>query len=120
MTTAEFRAGGPPISVTIRCGFADPGAYELFLWDADRNRRVQLGAGNFINSDDDTFTIASDAGQNGKILQCVATVNPLDDNGQFGVGMIVEQDGTQLADEEVSGKSKLPTVTLALFVQLQG
>jgi hypothetical protein len=120
ITTATFQADGPPIAVTIRCGFADPGTYELFLWEADRNSRKELGAGNFINSDDDTFTLSSDAGQNGKILQCVATVNPLDRNGQFGVSMVVEQGGKQLANEVVSSKSDLPSVSVALFVQLEG
>ncbi|HKP75952.1 MAG TPA: hypothetical protein VJT67_10445 [Longimicrobiaceae bacterium] len=120
MTTAKFRADGPPITVTIRCGFADPGAYELFLWEADRNSRQELGAGNFINADDDTFSLSSDAGQTGKILQCVATVNPLDNNGQFGVSMIVAQGGDQLANEVVSSTSNLPSVTVALFVQLEG
>jgi hypothetical protein len=120
MTTAKFRADGPPIAVTIQCGFADPGAYELFLWEADRNTRRQIGEGNFINSDDDTFMLSSDASQSGKILQCVATVNPLDNNGQFSVNMLVEQDGTQLANEVVASTSDQPSVTMALFVQLEG
>jgi hypothetical protein len=119
MTKANYRVGGGSIRVTIRCGFAEPGAYELFLWEADRNSRVKLGEGNFINPGDDTFTIAADAGQNGKILQCVATINPLESNGRFGVDMLVEQDGSQLADEPVSDTSDLPTVTVALYVQLE-
>ena len=120
MTKATYRAGGPPLSIAIRCGFAEPGVYELFLWDADRNSRVKLGEGNFINTDDDTFTIPANAGQDGKILQCIATINPLESNGRFGVDMLIEQGGEQLADEEVSDRSDLPTVTVALFVQLQG
>ncbi|HEX8907270.1 MAG TPA: hypothetical protein VF771_20630 [Longimicrobiaceae bacterium] len=120
MTKAQFEADGPPIAVTIQCGFADPGAYDLFLWEADRNSRKEIGAGNFINSDDDTFTLSSDSGQNGKILQCVATVNPLDKNGQFSVNMLIEQGGQELANEAVSGTSDQPSVTVALFVQLEG
>jgi hypothetical protein len=120
MKTANFQAGGPPISVTIRCGFADTGSYEVFLWEADRNSRRSIGIGNFINADDDTFTLPSDSGQNGKILQCIATVDPLDDDGKFGVSMIVEQGSSELAVEEVTGKSGLPTVTVQLFIQLAG
>lgn len=103
----------------ILSGFAQPGAYQLFLWEANRNSNNQVGQGNFINTEDDVFSLAASPAQDGRILQCIATVNPFEASGEFAVTMRVSQDGAMLASDTVQGQAPLPTVTLQIFVQLR-
>ncbi len=119
METARYDAAGGPIRIEIASGFAQPGAYQLFIWEANRNSNSQLGQGNFISSEDDVFQLSASPAQNGRILQCIATVNPVGDGGRFAVTMDVEQDGRRLASDTVAGQAPLPTVTLQVFIQLE-
>lgn len=119
METARFNAAGGPIRIEITSGFAQPGTYQVFIWEANRNSNSQLGQGNFISSEDDVFQLSASPAQDGRILHCIATVNPLGDGGQFAVTMDVEQDGARLASDTVAGQASLPTVTLQIFIQLE-
>ena len=121
MTTAEFDpAGGPPV-VEVRAGHAQPGSYTLLLWAAERNEVVFSARGNFINTDDDAWPLPGAVAEHDlRLVECIATVvvtPPLD---QYEVGMVVVQDGHELAAVVQSGeRPPVGAVTVDLFVRLE-
>jgi hypothetical protein len=120
MVDAKYQVGAGPLRIEIVSGFAHPGTYRLFLWEANRNSSQKIGQGNFTSSEDDAFQLDSSPVQDGRTLQCLANVNPLGDGCQFAVTMTVSQNGAVIGSDTVTGSASLPTVTLQIFLRLVG
>lgn len=120
MQTIEFNNEGGPIYVEVRCGYAQPGAYDLRLWEADVNEIVMKEEGNFINPDDDSYPLPIPNKKNNcRIVDCLATVTITPPIKDYQVDLRIHQDGSELGIETVSGQSDGPTVTVRLFMQLE-
>lgn len=121
MKTVHFNREGGPLSIEIRAGFAQPGSYGVFLWEANQNTVVFQRRGNFINTDDDRYTLPGPASVHvGRLLDCLATFTITPPIDRYRLQMIVFQDGAELGMEVREGKSDQPTVTVEIFIQLTG
>lgn len=119
MEQATYREGGQPLSVTVESGFAKPGFYEVFLWTADRQTNEKVGEGDF--SSPTSIQLPATAGQDGRIVHCIATVDLLGDP-DFAVTMTVSQGGARLASDAVRDRVEdveaEPTVSLQILIRL--
>jgi len=116
----KFKKSGGPIIAEISCGYAQPGAYTLYLWEANENKIVMKKKGNFINSDDDSYELPNpNEHNNGRILDCLSTVVITPPIKDYNVELKVSQDGNILGSEAASGQSDSPSITVRLFVQLE-
>lgn len=119
MEQARYQVDGPDLTVEVRSGFAKPGFYEVFLWDADGQTNEKIGEGRF--SSPTPIDLSATAGMDRRILQCIAGVELLGDP-DFSVTMTVSQAGEALGANTVEGPSDdvdaEPVVPLRLFVRL--
>lgn len=120
MKNVKFKPDGGPITVAVKCGFAQAGSYTVYLWEAHANKIVVKARGNFINPDDDTYRLPAPNVQNDqRIVECIATVVLTPPIKQYDLSLTVSQDGVQLASEASAGQADSPTVTVDLFVQME-
>lgn len=116
-TPVTFDPKGPALTVEVRCGYAQAGAYILKLWDA--NKVVQSEEGTFFHPEDDSYTLQGLAKeQNGRLLQCTATVEVIPPIKQFAVLLTVWQGGKQVGSLTASGETDDSEVTRSLFATL--
>ena len=120
MQTAKFKKSGSPLMVEIRGGYAQPGSYSLFLWEANVNKVVFEAKGNFINTDDDIYSLPLPVeANNGRIIDVGITfvITPPIDN--YYAEVIVTQDGTVIGKDFRGGSSTDRTITLKLLISLE-
>jgi hypothetical protein len=119
MKVAVFDPAGGPLSATITSGQAQPGSYELLLWEANVNKVLMDERGNFLNSDDDTYELPLPNTQNhGRIVECIATAVITPPITNYALRLSIQQDGVEIGLDEAADKATVPTVTADLFVQL--
>jgi hypothetical protein len=119
MKIVEFNKSGGPIKAEVTCGHAQPGAYTLLLWEADKNTIVMEKKGNFINPDDDSYELPiPNEGNNGRIIDCLSTVVITPPIQYYEIGLQITQDGKVLEEEIVSGSSKQSTISVEMFLKL--
>jgi hypothetical protein len=120
MKVAVFDPEGGPIIASITSGFAQPGSYTMYLWEAHANLVVFKTRGNFINADDDTYKLPPPNQQNHhRIVEFISTVVITPPIKDFSMRLAVLQDGVEIGFEEAVGQSTSPTVTADLFLQLE-
>jgi len=120
MNVAKFNPTGGPITATVASGFAQPGSYTLFLWEAHANKIVLSARGNFINSDDDTYKLPLPNPQNqDRIVQAIDTVGITLPIRNYDLRLTIHQDGGDIGEETVTGQAKDPSVTADLFLRLE-
>lgn len=120
MQIIRFDRHNGALRVEVRAGWANPGAYDLILWEADSNARVMEEAGNFLNTADDSYTLPGPASaQDGRIVEAFVTLTPVDEHGRYSASMRVSQGAQLLGDVSVSGESSEHTVMLDLFARLE-
>ena len=98
---------GSSVEVEVRCGQAQEGAYVLTLWDG--NTKVARWEGNFLNTDDDKYTLPGDASeQDGRILQCKFEIGITPPITRYHAEMEVMQNGTsvEILDESGDGAGR--------------
>lgn len=118
--TATFNPAGGPLSATITSGQAQPGSYELLLWEANSNKILMDERGNFLNADDDTFELPQpNSANDGRIVECIATAVITPPITNYALRLSIQQDGVEIGFDVSADKAKTPTVTADLFVQLQ-
>lgn len=124
METITFNTEGGPLVAEVSSGFAQPGFYVLQLWNAGVNQVVMREQGNFINDDDDAYTLPTPNELNdGRVIQAVVTLTilPLADSGdpQYNVTLTLSQDGAELGKVSVSNTTTQHTVLVNVFATLQ-
>jgi hypothetical protein len=128
MDVARFNPDGGPLEARIVCGFAQPGSYELRLFAAGSNVLVPwppLGepkpTGNFLNPDDDRYALPGLARENdGRLLECFASVEIAPPLNAFSLALEVFQDGEQIGRDVKEGTGgDFATVVADLFVELR-
>jgi hypothetical protein len=99
-------------------GFAQPGSYQLQLWEAGRNQVVMNQRGNFINDADDAYTLPDPVAlHDGRILQTFIILTILDPQKYF-VSLKVTQDGQVLGSVDVPAEGPGKTDSHTLFFNL--
>lgn len=120
METAKFKKSGGPIEVEIKAGYAQPGTYSLFLWEANVNEVIFEKKGNFINTDDDKYQLPLPNEKNdGRIIDVGITfvlTPPIED---FYGEVIVTQDGEIIGKDSVQGSSSEQTKSIKILIQLE-
>jgi hypothetical protein len=120
MKTVRFKKNGGPIVADIKCGYAQPGAYTLLLWEANVNQVVMEKKGNFLNPDDDSYELPLPNELNhGRLLDCLTTVVITPPIKDYQIDLKISQDGKILGVETGSGRSDAITVLVELFVKLE-
>jgi hypothetical protein len=120
MTVVIFKKDGGPIVAEVKCGYAQPGAYKLFLWEANVNKVVMRKEGNFINPDDDSYQLPTPNQDNdARIVDCLATIVITPPIKDYQVDLRISQDGNDLGVVTASGQSDASTVIVELFVKLE-
>ncbi len=121
MKKIKFNKDGGKLSVEVICGYAQPGSYDLILWEPLENKKVKEWSGNFINTQDDRYDLPQPLKDNHeRIVECFVTVAILPPMKNYYVELKVMQDGTVVGTEFVSGESDQPAVTVDLFFRLIG
>lgn len=120
MASTIFKNDGGPISVELTVGNAQTGSYILKLWEATVNQIVDEKKGNFLNIEDDNYTLPTpNSANNGRRVQAIITVALIPPMNKYSASMTITQDGNQLVQIPISGTSDQPSVTLNLFTALQ-
>jgi hypothetical protein len=117
---ARYNPAGGPILARVSCGFAQPGSYDLLLWEAGQNEILMEERGNFLNADDDEYRVPGEhAEQDGRHLQALVTVAITPPELQYSVALSVSQDGEELATDLKDGKGLAgDAITRTLWVRL--
>lgn len=121
LNTIPFKSSGDPISVEVSFGYAQVGAYDLFLWDATGNEKLQLGEGVNTNQLPDVYQLPQPNSKNdGRLVDCIATViapNPIPGQ-RYRVDMIVRQGNTECGRESDEGAVDRKSISIRLAVKL--
>lgn len=120
MKTIQFKQNGGSISVEVKAGNAQPGAYSLVLWEADYNKILLKYEGNFINNDDDKYQLLDPAGLNNeKVLACNAAFTITPPIRNYNLDLLVFQDGNEIGSDSYSGTTDSQTAVVQLFIKLE-
>ena len=119
METITFNKDGGSLVVEITSGFAQPGSYRLKLWETDRNQVVMKEQGNFINDDDDAYTLPPPTASNdGRLLQATVILTILDPKKYF-ISVTVSQDGQEVGAVKAEGKTDEHSLFFNLMATLK-
>ncbi|GIV61410.1 MAG: hypothetical protein KatS3mg044_0276 [Rhodothermaceae bacterium] len=122
MDHITFDPEGGVLLAEVRAGFAQPGAYEFRLWEADASVVVLRRHGDFTG--DDVYALPEPVGSNHRrIVQAIVTVAPLPPERRYRATLRIRQDDQVLGEVAVpadpgGGITEEPTVTLNLFARL--
>jgi hypothetical protein len=117
---AVFDPAGGVLTATITSGQAQPGSYELLLWEANSNTILMDERGNFLNDDDDTFELPLPTTANdGRLVECIATAVITPPITNYALRLSIKQDGVEIGCDLAADKATTPTVTADLFVTLR-
>jgi hypothetical protein len=114
-----FDPKGGPISVEIRCGYAQDGAYILTLWG--ENKIIERFEGNFLDPHDDTHKFAGTPSSHaGQLIQCRAEVGITPPITRYAVIMTIWQNDMAAGVLTTTGdETVMSLVTINLFARLQ-
>lgn len=121
MKTARFDPNDGTIVASVECQPRRDGSYELRLWEADANAFVKPSPwhGNFVNAEDDDFSMPGTLPENDRRqLQCLAVVAVPAGAGPVTVSLIVTQDQQELARESGVIPPDSPVGMANLWIQL--
>lgn len=118
MKTISFDKNGGPLVAEVTSGFAQPGSYRLQVWEKGLNQVVMKEQGNFINDDDDAFTLPAPVALNdGRIVQAFIILTIIDPPKYF-VSLKISQDGQALGSVDVPEDGSGQTDSHTLFFNL--
>ena len=123
MKTITFNKEGGPLVAEVTSGYAQPGSYQLQLFEAGRNQVVMSEKGNFVNDAKDTYTLPSPTASNdGRLLQAFIILTILDPN-KYLLTLKVSQDGQEVGSVVVPeggpGESDSHSLFFNLMATLQ-
>ncbi len=119
METAKYKKDGGTIFAEIKSGYAQPGSYSIFLWEANVNQVVERHEGNFINTDDDKYKLPEPIVENdGRIVDVGVTFILTPPIKDYFAELIITQDGNKIGGDQEQGKTDERTKSLKLMVQL--
>jgi hypothetical protein len=119
MEIAKFKKTGGAIFAEVKSGYAQPGSYSLFLWEANENRVIQKNEGNFINNDDDKYQLPQPNTQNkDRIVDVGVTFVLTPPIKDYFAELIITQDGNKIGGDQEQGATDDRTKSLKLMVQL--
>ena len=119
METAKFKKDGGAIFADVKAGFAQPGSYSIFLWEANTNQVVEKYEGNFINTDDDKFKLPQPiSDNNNRIVDVGVTFKITPPIKDYFAEVIITQDGNKIGGDQQQGTTDEQTKSLKLLVQL--
>ena len=119
METAKYNKNGGAIFAEIKSGFAQPGSYSIFLWEANVNQVVERHEGNFINTDDDKYKLPEPIVENdGRIVDVGVTFILTPPIKDYFAELIITQDGNKIGGDQEQGTTDERTKSLKLMVQL--
>ena len=119
METAKFNKNGGAIFAEIKSGYAQPGSYSMFLWEANENRVIVKHEGNFINTDDDKYKLPEPIVENdGRIVDVGVTFILTPPIKDYFAELIITQDGNKIGGDQEQGTTDERTKSLKLMVQL--
>jgi hypothetical protein len=112
-----FDPKGPRLEAEVRCGFAQAGAYVLTLWD--QNQVHTRWEGTFFDPSDDTHALPGKAAEhNGRIVQCLFSVEIIPPNKQYALLLTIWQGDKKLGVLTAAGETDQPEVIKNLFARL--
>lgn len=123
MKTATFKRTGGAITVGVTCRPRRDGRYTITLWEAEVNEVVAPSpwSGNFVNSDDDTYRLPRPNARNdGRLLECLATISVPPEVRPSRLTLFVEQGGVRLAEVFQDIPPDSPAGEALVFIQLEG
>lgn len=115
----RFDINGGRIKVEVINGYANLGSYNLKLWDKSGNSLIMNKFGTFTNPDDDSYDLpVNNSDNDGRWLECSATVDILDNDGFYCVTLKVYQDQKELKSaiykDKTTSKIGIVNITLKL------
>lgn len=120
MEVIRFKKGGPPLVAEVTCGYAQEGAYALYLWEAGTNAMVKKWRGNFLNPEDDAYELPKpNSKHDGRLVECLTTIVVTPPIKKYAVFLKVSQGGSKLGVVSASGETDQPAVTVDLFAKLE-
>jgi hypothetical protein len=120
MKTASYTANGGPIIACVTCTPKCDGSYALMLWERGQNKIVSQWRGNFVNDDDDCYSLDPPNTQHdGRHFECIVTVSVPAGLGPATVALSVKQDGRVLAADSGQVPPDSPGGMVDLFVALK-
>ena len=119
METAKYKKDGRTVFAEIKSGYAQPGSYSIFLWEANVNQVVERHEGNFINTEDDKYKLPKPIEENnGRIVDVGVTFIITPPIKDYFAELIITQDGNKIGGSEEQGTTDERTKSLKLMVQL--
>lgn len=119
METAKYKKEGGAIYAEVKAGFAQPGSYTIFLWEANVNQVIKEYRGNFINTDDDKFKLPEPISENNsRIVDVGITFKITPPIKDYFAQVIITQDGNKIGGDQQQGITDEQTKSLKLLVQL--
>ena len=119
METAKYKKDGGTIFAEIKSGYAQPGSYSMFLWEANENRVIVKHEGNFINTADDKYKLPEPIVENnGRIVDVGVTFKITPPIKDYFAEVIITQDGNKIGGDQQKGTTDEQTKSLKLLVQL--
>lgn len=119
METAKFKKDGGSIFAEIKSGYAQPGSYSLFLWEANENKVIQKNEGNFINTDDDKYQLPQpNSENNNRIVDVGVTFVLTPPIKDYFAELVISQDGNKIGGDQEQGATDDRTKSLKLMIQL--
>jgi len=119
MIIAKFKKDGGSICAEVKSGFAQPGSYTLYLWEANSKKVVMERKGNFINTDDDKYEMPLPNEVNDqRIIDVFVTLVITPPIIDWYVELEVTQDGNVIGEDHAGGQSSQKTETSKLLVKL--
>lgn len=120
MITVIFKKNNKPLEVEVRGGYAQPGSYSIFLWEANENKVVQKEKGNFINTADDRYTLLPPSNKNnGRIIDTVVTFVITAPIKNYYSEIIVYQDGVIIGKDFQGGCTDEKTISIKSMIKLE-
>ena len=119
ITQIRFNPNGGTIKAEIKFRTPQVGAYTLWLWEAGSNNILMEVRGNNENPADDIHPLPMPAPtNNGRILECAATLADPVGEGPYLVEMEITQDGNKLGTALAKGNMTNTSVSCNMFAKL--
>ena len=101
--TIKYSGSGGPVVASVQVDARRDGSYELRLWEREANGFVEPSPwhGNFINLDDDNYSLPRpNSANDGRLLQCLAIIAVPTGAKPVTVSLVVTQDQKELGRDD--------------------
>jgi hypothetical protein len=121
LNTATYNKNGEQIKIEISFGYAQVGAYKLYLWDSSGKKKTELGEGMNTDNVPDIYTLEKPLEEyNSRIVDCVTDViSPTPQDGEkYSVNLSIQQNGIEIGKESDTGDLDAKTMRVRLAIKL--